>query len=108
MKRLDRRTESRLPVLNPEHQRLLGLINPPSYGLLLRNLRDPTHLRIAGFREMPVNLVARVVDLTDRIEWDNFAQFVREELEQVLLVRVRSNRFGQTDQRFILGRKRLG
>jgi hypothetical protein len=57
---------------------------------------------------MPINLIAGVVYLTDRIERNYFAQFIRETLEQVFLVRATSNRFGQTNQRFKLRPKRLG
>jgi hypothetical protein len=55
---------------------------------------------------MPVDLLAGMVALRHHIEWDYLAQFTRDELEQVFLIPVRSNRFGQTDERFVLRSQR--
>jgi hypothetical protein len=68
-------------MVGPEHQRLLSPIHPPCYGFFPWNIWDVADLRIISFGEMPIDLVAGMVALGHRIEWDYLAEFIREELE---------------------------
>jgi hypothetical protein len=47
---------------------------------------------------MPFNFIAGMVAVGHRIECDYLAQFIRDELEQVTLIPVRSNHLPQADQ----------
>ena len=87
------------------HDRPLILVDPPGCVFLFGKSLQTTRFQLVLIRlgKIPLDPIGRAVELTEDVEFNHLMQFVYYCPEQILLVRMRPDRFPKADNGFVAG-----